>query len=93
LDPFTYLGGAAVFLMSAELDRTIPSHELESDPTRLGSFSDLYLYVEFRQAPESALLLPDLPVPEEFRQVFRDWAEGKVNFVGPAPDSGASGKE
>jgi hypothetical protein len=25
--------------------------------------------------------LPDLPVPAQFRQVFRDWAEGRVNFV------------
>jgi len=32
-----------------------------------------------------------LPVPEEFKQVFRDWAEGKVNFIGPAPDSADSG--
>jgi len=25
--------------------------------------------------------LPDLPVPTEFRQLFRDWAGGRVNFV------------
>ena len=25
--------------------------------------------------------LPDLPVPVRFRQTFRDWAEGRVNFV------------
>jgi hypothetical protein len=25
--------------------------------------------------------LPDLPVPAEFRQVFRDWAAGSVSFV------------
>jgi hypothetical protein len=87
LDPLTYLGGAAVFLMSAELDRTVPSHKLENDPTRLGPFNDLYPYVEFRHAPESALPLPDLPVPEEFKQVFRDWAEGKVNFIGATLDS------
>jgi hypothetical protein len=86
-DPLTYLGGAAVFLMSAERDSTLPSHELESDPTRLGPFNDLYPYVEFRHVPESALLLPDLPVPEEFKQVFKDWALGRVNFIGSAPDS------
>ena len=34
-----------------------------------------------RNAPGSKIPLPDLPVPEEFKQVFRDWAEGKVNFT------------
>jgi hypothetical protein len=28
-------------------------------------------------------------VPEEFKQVFLDWAEGKVNFIGPAAESTA----
>jgi hypothetical protein len=25
--------------------------------------------------------LPDLPVPAEFKQMFRDWAEGRVDFT------------
>jgi hypothetical protein len=29
--------------------------------------------------------LPDLPVPERFRQLFRDWADGKVDFMAPVP--------
>ena len=33
------------------------------------------------QGEEPGRLLPDLPVPDEFKQVFRDWAEGKVNFT------------
>jgi hypothetical protein len=93
IDPHTYLGGAAVLLMSAEFDTTLPSRELDSDPSRLGPFSDLYAYVERRHAPESKLTLRDLPVPKEFKQVFRDWAEGKVNLVGPAPDSAESGSK
>jgi hypothetical protein len=34
-----------------------------------------------RRANWEAEPLPDLPVPEQFRQLFRDWAEGRVNFV------------
>jgi hypothetical protein len=28
--------------------------------------------------------LPELPVPEKFKPLFRDWAAGKVNFTAPA---------
>jgi hypothetical protein len=54
-------------------------------------FSDLYAYIDRRylRTPElkaRELPLPDLPVPQEFQQVFRDWAEGDVNFTVSAPE-------
>jgi hypothetical protein len=59
---------------------------------RLSTYDELTVpNIEQRWIPGTFPTLPDLPVPEEFRQVFRDWAEGKVNFVGPAPDSADSG--
>jgi hypothetical protein len=34
----------------------------------------------------SEVSLPELPVPEKFKPLFRDWAEGRVNFTAPAPE-------
>jgi hypothetical protein len=85
LDPLAYLGVAAVILIP--LESALETHAIrppDGESSWLGPFSALHPYIERRRAPESALPLPDLPVPEEFKQVFRDWAEGEVNFVGPA---------
>ena len=86
IEPLAYLAGAAVFLISAEHWDKVPSQALDS-PFCLGVFSVLFWYIESRKTgtpdPES---LPDLPVPNEFKQVFRDWAARKVNFVGDSPD-------
>jgi len=30
--------------------------------------------------------LPDLGVPGHFQQIFRDWADRRVNFIAPARD-------
>lgn len=56
------------------------------DPAMFGPFSPVEQYCA-RRINGSADPIPDLPVPDEFRQVFRDWAEGKVNFTAPALDS------
>jgi hypothetical protein len=93
LDQISYLGAAAILLMSLEGDSPYRMQTVDQEPSRLGPISGLYGYIERRLAGEPGPPLPDLPVPEEFRQVFRDWAEGKVNFVGPAPDSGDSGRQ
>lgn len=63
----------------------------ESEPAKfsspdLGQFSALNPYIKSRNAKESSTPLPDLPVPDEFKQVFHDWAERKVNFVADSPD-------
>lgn len=83
LDPLAYLGAAGTFLISAESDGTRPSRVLRGDPSRFGPFVDLYAYIERRLGQEPGRPLPDLPVMDEFKQTFRDWAEGRVNFTAP----------
>jgi hypothetical protein len=81
LEPPAYFAGAAILLMSVESDKTLPLPFLQGDASQLGAFSDLYPYIVNRREPGSNLTLPDLLVPKEFKQVFRDWAAGKINFV------------
>jgi hypothetical protein len=52
-----------------------------ADPQELGPLRDLHDYIKCRSGPAPGRPLPDLPVPEEFKQIFRDWAEGRVNFI------------
>ena len=82
IDPTAYLGGAAILLILVETSNARAPDALGSDPSSLGRFSDLYWYIESRQtgSPDSQQL-PYLPVPEEFKLLFRDWAARKVNFV------------
>jgi hypothetical protein len=86
-----------VALISVEGNEDWSSGILALDPEKLGPFSDLQIYIMHRQQGGRGIQLPELPVPvpvpEEFKQVFRDWAEGKVNFVGPTPDSADSGSQ
>jgi hypothetical protein len=81
LAPVTYLGGVAIVFILAESDLVKVSAELSGHPARLGVFSEILAYIEFRLNPGSATSFPELPVPNEFKQVFRDWAEGKVNLL------------
>jgi hypothetical protein len=88
--PIAFLGAAAVALMTTEATLAKTVSALHGEPSRgLGPFSVLYSYMTRRNAPGSRTPLPDLPVPEEFKQVFWDWAEGTVNFTAPAPESTA----
>lgn len=91
LDPLAYLGTAAVLLMTLEsMQGTSVTQALRpphGDSSWLGSFGALYPYIERRLSPESALPLPDLPVPAEFKQIFRDWAMRKINLTGPGTNS------
>ncbi len=81
LPPAAYLGAAGALLISIE--SVIKSRETFSvaDPQDLGPLCSLYDYIECRGDPAFRRPLPDLPVPEEFKQVFRDWAESRVNFI------------
>jgi hypothetical protein len=72
-----------VALISVESDESSPVQVLGEDPARLGPFSHLDFYMRRRRREGLSLALPELPVPDEFKQVFRDWAEGKVNFTAP----------
>jgi NACHT domain len=90
ITPVAFLGAAAIALMTTEATLAKTISELQGEAWRgLGPFSILYAYMTRRNTPGSRTPLPDLPVPEEFKQVFRDWAEGKVNFTGPTPESTA----
>ncbi len=72
-----YLGAAAILLMLAETSRS-----LQHDEERLGPLHHLAPYLAGRQGRVGRhTRLPDLPVPEEFKQTFRDWAQGQVNVT------------
>jgi hypothetical protein len=78
--PIACLGGAAILAILVESDFTTI---LAIDPLRLGPLCSLLPYLQRRHGGDRDAELTDLPVPEEFRQVFRDWAEGLVNFTKP----------
>lgn len=79
LDPVTYLGAAATLFITAEC---MNSRVLLYDgPERFGLLSHAYPYVEQRWHIEAGQELPDLPVPEEIKPLFRKWAEKRVSFV------------
>lgn len=86
LSPITYLGGTAIALILAELDLFVePSTTLSLNPAQLGPLHAILPYIQRRRIPGASVPLPDLPVPEEFRQIFQDWAESKVNFTTSTP--------
>lgn len=101
LDTTSYLGTATVLLLVAESGTADPPRRMD-DLSRRGPFPELYAYMERRLNPGLDRPLPDLPVPGPFKQVFREWAEGHVNFTEPdreqeytilARPSGAPGAE
>jgi NACHT domain len=82
-DPLTFLGFAGVVSIFAEFDELSRFADMQTDDSsRLGPFSDLYAYMDYRRGVRKQPL-PELPLPDEFKQVFHDWAEGKVNFTAP----------
>jgi len=89
LDPIAYFGAAATLLMVAE--SLIITELPRKGQEQFGPFADLYPYIARRWGIDANGELADLPVPEGFRQLFRDWADNKVNFVGPAPAGAGPG--
>jgi hypothetical protein len=85
LDPVAYFGAAATLLIVIEslVITELPGKGQE----QFGPLSDLSPYIARRWGIGANGELADLPVPERFRQLFRDWADNKVNFVGSAPGS------
>jgi hypothetical protein len=77
------LGAAAIVCIIAELNGNsinLPRMtDLESGHSPAG-MSPLTLYMASRFNGETGEL-PDLPVPTDFRQVFRDWAACRINFT------------
>ena len=78
LDDASYLGAAATIFLFYELStRSI------AQPFPTSNIAEEFVlnqYIDSRRAKTSSEL-QDLPVPAEFRQVFRDWARGLVDFL------------
>jgi hypothetical protein len=83
LSPAAYLGGAALLAIVAERG---PAGKRKPflDAPPAGLTRDLAPYLARRLRPDAAAVLPplpDLPVPARFQQVFRDWADGRVDLT------------
>ena len=89
IDPLAFLGFAALVLILSEYDVNTP-RLTENGGKHAGPVHDLLEYIDRRFMPKTLSILPELPVPEEFKLVFHHWAEGKVDFIGHAPDSADS---
>jgi hypothetical protein len=83
LDPLVHLGATGVSLILAEINRTKPEHFLGEGLPQLGPFDYLHSYIECRYGKRRGVSLPKLPVPDEFKQTFHDWAEGRTNLTAP----------
>ena len=70
--------GAAVLLLIMEEKRLLTT---QAD-WRPGPLRDLAPYLIRRRGLGQRTELPSLMAPEEFKQVFRDWAEGRIDATG-----------
>lgn len=80
LDPTPYLGAAVTLCSVAEQDYLTTTEVLGPFLENLGTLDGMFPYIKCRMGKESPSALPDLPVPQDFTQVFRDWARNKVTF-------------
>ena len=84
LDAEAFLGFTATICMNSELAdaRSATRWELGIGsavaPNYLSALIGLYIS---QRVDGTSAELEDLPVPTEFRKLFRDWAERRVNFV------------
>jgi hypothetical protein len=79
IDEVIVLAYSALTCALAEI--TAPSlHDFQFAAANSDILADLLSYARKREngAPQA---LRDLPVPEQFRQLFQDWAKGEVNFT------------
>ena len=77
-DSIAYLGAAAILSILIENERDVI---LDYDSHQFGPLAHLFPYFELRKTGSSVIPLPELPIPDQFRQTFRDWAEGRVDFT------------
>ena len=78
LRPVAYLGAAAILAILVE-DGEVAI--LEQNFQQLGPLGPLFPYLACRRAAGLDTGLPELPVPDKFKQTFRDWAEGRINLT------------
>jgi len=74
-----YLGAAAMLLI---MEEARVARHIER---RLGPLRHIAPYLARRQGFGHGSELPSLLVPDEFKQAFRDWAEGRVTTTAPGP--------
>jgi hypothetical protein len=74
-----YLGAAAVVLIFAEANQS--GGVFNVVPSNFGVLRDLQPYVARRWGGYDVGGYPALPIPLQFSQVFRDWADGKIDFI------------
>lgn len=80
LNNMAYFGAAVILsVMTESAEQTY-----QFTPRKLGPLGDLFPYLARRQGANASTGLPDLPLPYEFEQTFRRWAEGRVNFTSQA---------
>jgi hypothetical protein len=79
LGPNEYLGAISILAALAESDGwSVPPRSLN-----LGPVAEFSAYLHRRDQVKPWLTLPDLPVPEQFQQMLRDWAEGRIDITTP----------
>jgi hypothetical protein len=86
LPPLVALGAAVILLASAESNSTRPDVCLGFN-WRVAPFSDMLYYMAQRYGPGEARMPLKLQIPTQFDDVFKRWAAGQINFVGPSPSS------
>jgi hypothetical protein len=87
LDPVAYLGAATTLLIATEgIEEAEPKLLPSRGPEQFGVLRDLYYYIAKRWNAEAEIELHELPVPDAFDLVFKDWATGRVNFAAPNPE-------
>ena len=78
LSQAAYLGAAAILPIMIETD-LVPG----SETLTLGPLEHIVPYLARRTGRDADAALPDLLVPDEFKQIFRDWADGRVSITEP----------
>jgi hypothetical protein len=80
LNPVAFLGAAAVVAILVEQgEPTWPGGSPDHD--KLGPLRDLLPYLARRTHADLRARLPQLPIPEPFSRLFRDWADGNVELT------------
>ena len=78
LSQAAYLGAAAILPIMVETDLM-----LESEALTLGPLEHIVPYLARRDGRDRDTPLPDLLVPDEFKQILRDWADDRVSVTAP----------
>jgi hypothetical protein len=76
LTPTVYIGAGVILAILTE------SNMMKLIEQKLGPFRDFYPYLATRRdSPSVRYSLPELPLPDAFKNTFRDWADRKIDFT------------